>query len=177
MNPHKPSKDEQDFVRVVKFAAALGLGVMVAFLYSVKQVHPDFRLEFTFGTVVAFGVTAALAVAFCNVLFKGEFAAGHSIPGQEPGRRRARRWLVFFLVGSALATASAFIYSLKDVSSANRREVFLGTAIAIVVLSIGGFLIHRSVRFFEEQDRANLQHQREVEELEEQDSHEHPDEE
>src|SRR2546427_1033486 len=56
MTPHKPSKDEQDFVRVVKVAAALGLGLLAAFLYSIKQVHPSLRLEFTFGTVAAFGI-------------------------------------------------------------------------------------------------------------------------
>jgi hypothetical protein len=160
VNPHKPSKDELDFVRVVKFAAAVGLGIMVAFLYSIRQVHPDFQIEFTFGTVVAFVITAALTVVFCQVLFAGEFAAGRTGSGKG-GKQRVRRWLMVFLAGSALATVGAFLYSLKDVSSASRREVIVGTGVAVLVLSIGGFLIHRSVLFFEEQDRANLQHQEE----------------
>ena len=37
MDQRKPTKDEQDFVRVVKIATALGLGLMAAFLYSLKQ--------------------------------------------------------------------------------------------------------------------------------------------
>jgi len=168
LDPHKPSKDEQDFVRVVKFAAAVGLGVMVAFLYSVKQVHPDLQLEFTIGTVIAFAITAVLAVLFCNVLFTGEFNGTRAAQG----RNRTRRWLIFFLVGSALATAGAFLYSLKDVSSSSRHEVIVGTGVALVVLCAGGFLIHRSVRFFEEQDQANLQHQQEEDDQAGHDPHE-----
>jgi|SoiMethySBSTD1v2_1073268.scaffolds.fasta_scaffold392139_2 zinc transporter ZupT len=156
---HQPTKDERDFVRVVKFSAALGLGVLIAFLYSIKQVHPDLELEFTVGTVLAFSFTAALSWGFCSVLFKSEFGPA----GAGVSRRRARRWLLFFLIISAVVTAAAFLYSLKDVSGANRRDVLEGTGIAILVLAIGGFLIHKSVRFFEEQDRASLQNQKEEE--------------
>ena len=60
MDQHKPTKDERDFVRVVQAGTALGLGVMAAFLYSLKQVHPSIRLEFTIGTVVTFLAAAVL---------------------------------------------------------------------------------------------------------------------
>ena len=58
---------------------------------------------------------------------------------------------------SSVATAGAFLYSLKDVSSENRREVIEGAGFAVVVLTVGGFFIHKSVRFFEEQDKVNLE--------------------
>ena len=158
--PHKPSKNERDFVRVVKFAAALGLGLMAAFLYSIKQVHPTLRLEFGFGALAAFVLTATLTWIFCGVLFRSEFSGDSSGDAGGPAtarrQQRVRRWLIFFLSACALTTASAFLYSLKDVSSESRREVMEGTAIAVGVLTVGGFLIHKSVRFFEEQDRAQL---------------------
>ena len=157
-DPHPPSKDERDFVRVVQFGTALGLGLMVGFLYSIKRINPDLQLEFGFGVVAAFLITAVFAWIFCGVLFKGEFSKE-----TQPGRR-VRRWLILFLTISGLATAGAFLYSLKGISSDSRRDVIEGTAIALCVLVIGGVLIHKSVRFFEEQDRANLaQHEQDKE--------------
>jgi uncharacterized membrane protein len=161
MVPHKPTKDEQDFVRVVKFATALGLGVMAAFLYSLKGVHPTIQLEFTPGTVLAFLVTAVFSWVFCGVLFTAEFNEGDSADAAALKKRRVTRWVIFFIVVSGLATAGAFLYSLKDVSAESRRDVIQGAGIATVVLTIGGFLIHKTVRFFEEQDRINLEEQRE----------------
>jgi drug/metabolite transporter (DMT)-like permease len=153
MDPHKPTKDERDFVGVVKFATAFSLGIMAGFLYSLKQVHPTIELEFNFGTALAFLITAAFSWLFCGVLFKGEFNVGDSVGAAALKKRRIGRWILFFIVVSGLATAGAFLYSLKDVSAQSRREVIQGAGIATVVLAIGGFLIHKTVRFFEEQDK------------------------
>jgi drug/metabolite transporter (DMT)-like permease len=163
MDPHKPTKDEKDFVRVVKFATALSLGVMAAFLYSLKGVHPAIRLEFGLGTVLAFLITAAFSWLFCGVLFKGEFNEGDSAGTAALKKRRVTRWIIFFIVVSGLATAGAFLYSLKDVSAESRRDVIEGAGIATVVLTIGGFFIHKAVRFFEEQDKVSLEDRHEDE--------------
>src|SRR5258706_11945943 len=133
MDSHKPTKDEQDFVRVVKFATAFSLGVMAAFLFSLKQVHPAIRLDFTLGTVLAFLITAVFSWLFCGVLFKGEFNEGDSAGAAALKKRRVTRWIFFFVVVSGLATAGAFLYSLKDVSADSRREVIEGAGIATVV--------------------------------------------
>ena len=66
------------------------------------------------------------------------------------------RWVLFFIVVSSLATGAAFLYSLKNVSADTRREVLQGAGFAVFVLSIGGFFIHKSVRFFEEQVAVDL---------------------
>src|SRR5207244_2614448 len=110
------------FVRVVKVAAALGLGLLAAFLYSIKQVHPSLRLEFTFGTVAAFGITAVLSWIFCGVLFSGEFSGDSAGAAAAGRRRRVRRWIICFLGFCALITGAAFLYALKDVTSESRRE-------------------------------------------------------
>jgi len=163
MDPHKPTKDEQDFVRVVKFATAFSLGVMAAFLYSLKGVHPAIRLEFGVGTVLVFLITAAFSWLFCGVLFKGEFNEGESAGAAVLKKRRVTRWIFFFIVVSGLATAGAFLYSLKDVSAESRREVIEGAGFAAVVLTIGGFFIHKAVRLFEEQDKVSLEDRHEDE--------------
>jgi len=163
MDPHKPTKDEKDFVRVVKSATALSLGVMAAFLYSLKRVHPSIELEFDAGTVLAFLITATLSWLFCGVLFKGEFNEGDSAGAAALKQQRVTRWIIFFIVVSGLATAGAFLYSLKDVSSESRRDVIEGAGFAAVVLTIGGFFIHKAVRFFEEQDKISLEDRHEDE--------------
>lgn len=161
MAAHKPTKDERDFVQVVKCSTALGLGLMAAFLYSLKQVHPQVVLEFGFGTALAFLVAAVFSWLFCGVLFKGEFDEGDSAHGALLKKRRVTRWVVFFIVVSSLLTAGAFLYSLKDLATENRRDVIEGAGFAVFVLSIGGFFIHKSVRFFEEQDRISMELDRE----------------
>ena len=156
MDPRKPTRDEQDFVRVVKLATALGMGLMAAFLFSLKQVHPAIRLEFGVGTLLAFSITAVFSWMFCGVLFRGEFGEGDSAQAAAMRKRRVARWILFFVTACSLATVGAFIYSLKDVSSESRRDVVEGTLLAVGVLSVGGFLIHKAVRFFEEQDKISL---------------------
>jgi len=164
MAAHKPTKDERDFVRVVKIATALGMGVMAAFLYSLKQVHPSIRLEFTFGSAVALVVTAVFSWIFCAVLFRGEFDEGDSAHAATIRKRRVARWIIFFVTVSGLATAGAFLYSLKDVSAESRRDVIEGTGLAALVLTLGGYLIHKAVRFFEEQDKVSTEIQRQDDE-------------
>src|SRR6187399_747768 len=97
MSAHKPTKDEQDFVRVVKIATALGMDVMAAFLYSLKQVHPNIRLEFTFDNAVTLVVTAVFSWIFCAVLFKNEFDENDSAHAATIRKRRVARWIIFFV--------------------------------------------------------------------------------
>jgi hypothetical protein len=164
MAMHKPTKDEQDFVRVVKLGTALGLSVLTGFLYSLKQVHPSIEFEFGFGTVVSSLAAAVFSWLFCGVLFRTEFDEGDTAQSTAIKNRRMVRWVIFFLVISAVSGTGVFLYSLKDVAAESRREVIQGTGIAVVVLAIGGFLIHKTVVFFEEQDRINLALEREEKE-------------
>jgi len=141
-------------MRVVKIGTALSMGVMAAFLVSLKQVHPSIELRFGVGAIVAFLIAAVASWRFCAMLVRAESSG-------EPNRNRfIVRWMIAFLGISALGTLAAFVYSLKDVSSTSRREVVEGTAIAVVVLAMGGWLIYRVFRFFEEQSAAELEQQR-----------------
>lgn len=171
MAMHKPTKDEQDFVRIVKVGTALGLSVLTGFLYSLKQVHPVMVFEFGLGTVLSSLAAAVFSWLFCGVLFKTEFDEGDTAQSAAIKKRRMTRWVIFFLVVSAISGAGVFLYSLKDVSAESRREVIQGTGIAVFVLTIGGFLIHKTVVFFEEQDRINLALEREEKERVEREEH------
>ena len=152
MNEPLPPRDERDFFFVVKFSTALGFGCMAAFLYSLKQVHPELSFRFTVGTVLVFLVVAIFSWIFCGVLARSES------PGGGPARRNRFmiRWLVWFFGLASLGTAAAFAYALKDVNSESRRDVIEGTVIAVAVLSLGGVLIWKAFKFFEEQSDAEL---------------------
>ena len=162
MNEPPPPKDECDFFFVVKFSTALAFGCMAAFFYSLKQVHPDLRFRFTLGTVLVFLVVAVFSWIFCGVLAKSESTGG------QPHRRNRfmLRWLVWFFGLASLGTVAAFAYALKDVNSESRRDVIEGTVIAIAVLSLGGVLIWKAFRFFEEQSELEMENRREQEERE-----------
>jgi hypothetical protein len=163
MNELPPQKDERDFFRVVKVSTALGVGVLAAFLYSLKRVHPDIVFKFTLGTALIFLVVGGFSWFFCGVLAR----AGSADGDQSAGRRKfIVRWLLWFFGVTMLGTIAAFAYALKDVASESRRDVIEGTLIAIVVLGLGGLLIVKAFKFLEAQSEAELEQRREDEERE-----------
>ena len=141
-------------MRVVKIGTSLSMGVMAAFLVSLKQVHPTIEFRFGFAAIAVFLVAAVASWRFCGMLARSGSSA-------ESSRNRfIVRWMIAFLGISALGTLAAFVYSLKDVSSQSRREVVEGTVIAVLVLAIGAWLIYRAFQFFEEQSAAELEQQK-----------------
>jgi len=152
--PNQPPGNQREFMRVVKIGTALSMGLMAGFLYSLKKVHPTIELRFTIGTVIAFLIAAVASWKFCAMLAR-------SNESEQPGQRPfIVRWMIMFLGVASLATLGAFAYALKDVSSQSRLEVIEGTAIAAVVLAIGGWFIYKAFQFFEEQSAAELEQQR-----------------
>ncbi len=160
MNEPPPSRNERDLIRVVKLASALGMGGLAAFLYSLKEVHPHIRFEFTFGTVLIALGTAVASWIFCGVMARADIEDHPSVAR----RRFFIRWLIVFGGLSTAGTIIAFVVSLRNVSSRGQRDVLEGTLLAFLVIGAGGFLIHKAFRFFEEQDKASLDAQQRHEE-------------
>ncbi len=65
-----PSKNERDFFKIVSIATSVSFGALAAFLYSMKDIVHDSRLEFSAGTVVVFILAAAAGWAFWRVVLK-----------------------------------------------------------------------------------------------------------
>jgi hypothetical protein len=151
-----PSRNESDLLVVVKLSSALGMGALAAFLYSLKEVHPNIRFEFTAGTAIIASATAVTSWLFCGLMARADAEEHPSVTR----RRFFIRWLVFFGGFCGAGTALAFANSLRNVSSRGRRDVIEGTVLAFLALLAGGFLIRRAFRFFEEQDKATLEEQR-----------------
>jgi|GEM_PF-7027998 len=146
------SKNERDLLFVVKLASAMGMGSLAGFLYSLKEVHPNLRLEFGVGAALVALVVAIASWVFCGVMARADVESSPTIAR----RRFFVRWLIYFGSASTLGTLFAFGYSLRNVAASSRRDVIEGTALAVVVIAAGGFLIRKAFRFFEEQDKSAL---------------------
>ena len=147
-NPRAPSgpvedrqaRNERNLLRVVKAGIAGSLGLMAAFLQSIEEVHPRLRVAVSPGAAITFLIATAGAWWFWNRFFRAK--------DPQPRRIIVRALLLFCVVTSGL-TVLAFGRSLHGVSAALRSEVVQGTALAVAVLSLFGFLIWRVGRFFE----------------------------
>ncbi|HKS35566.1 MAG TPA: hypothetical protein VJW76_00150, partial [Verrucomicrobiae bacterium] len=66
----KHATSDDRLLRLIQFSSAFSLGLMAAFLYSVKQVTPELRCELSVGTGIAFVAGAAFSWAFFRIALK-----------------------------------------------------------------------------------------------------------
>lgn len=141
MNAMKPAetKDERDFEKLVVWVSTLSIAATAGFLASIKQVNPAVQFRFSIFSVVAFIAGGALTALFLRFILKG---------------KKSKRGLL--VVGVAIACVLGyFLIGIKDVSSENRRDVIIGTALAVAVLSFLGYVLWRISRFLESDQQRN----------------------
>jgi threonine/homoserine/homoserine lactone efflux protein len=143
MRNKRPANNERDLTRVIKYSSALGLGLMAAFLSSIKQVTPEFQYKITVGTGVSFAAAAALSWAFWRLVFGKPDSLEHDLT------KPRKRWLIILSAFLTMATLSPFIYALKGVANEKMVEVAEGTALAVLALGGVGFLLWKAARFLE----------------------------
>jgi glycerol uptake facilitator-like aquaporin len=61
-NPNPLS--DPTFYKITAFSTALGLGLLAAFLFSLKDIRRDTTLEFSWVTVVSFVIGAVIGWSF-----------------------------------------------------------------------------------------------------------------
>ncbi len=143
MRNKRQANNDLDLTRVIQWSSALGLGLMAAFLYSIKQVTPELRYKISVGTGVSFAVAAALSWAFWRLVFGKPDAS-------EKGLSQSRkRWLIILSVFLTLATLAPFVYTLKGIGNEKMVEIAEGTALAVLALGVVGFLLWKTARFLE----------------------------
>src|SRR5262245_61147448 len=147
MRQKRQANNDRDLTRVIKWCSALGLGAMAAFLYSIKQVTPDFQYRISFGTGASFLVAVALSWAYWRLVFGKPNSS-------EDGLSKARkRWLIILSACLTVATLAPFVYALRGVTNEKVAEIIEGTALAVLVLSGVGFLLWKTARFLEEDSK------------------------
>lgn len=139
MPPCPPDGDDRDFFRIASGASALAFGLLAAMVYSVTPVASGVSFHVDPGTGIAF-VVGALVAWFYWRLLRG--MGGRD--GTKPAKSRK-----FFLCSLALLAGAIllFCYPLKFVPASKRGEIAFGLALAVLVLSIVGFLFWMAVKF------------------------------
>src|SRR6185503_7126340 len=142
--PSNASKDERAFEKLVMWASSFSIGLLAAFLASLKQVNPTIVFKFTFETVAAFAVGAVLTAVFLRVVLHGS------------KKRRA----ALVIAAAAVSVVLYFAFGIENSARANRSDVLVGTIIAVAVLSFLGFVIWRLGKYFESDDQRNRDSER-----------------
>ena len=150
MNPDKASapvtvsKEERAFENLVMWTSSFSIGVLAAFLASLKQVNPTIVFKFTFETVAAFVGGTVLTALFLRVVLHGS------------KKRRA----ALVLVAAVVSVVLYFCFGIENTSRANRSDVTIGTVLAVAVLSFVAWLIWRLGKYFESDDQRNRDSER-----------------
>ena len=152
MRDKREANNGRDLTRVIKWCSALALGLMAAFLYSIKQVTPEFQYRISFGTGVSFVAAVALSWAFWRLVF-----GKPNSPGQGFSEPR-KRWFIILSVFLTMATLAPFVYTLKGVANEKMVEIAEGTALALLALGGVGFLLWKAARFLENDSQRTNDH-------------------
>src|SRR5881296_4748030 len=111
MRNKRQANNDRDLTRVIKWCSALALGLMAAFLYSIKQVTPEFQYRISFGTGVSFVAAVALSWAFWRLVF------GRPNSSENGLSKPRKRWLIILSAFLTAATLAPFAYALKGVAN------------------------------------------------------------
>lgn len=131
--PSTESKEGRAFEKLVIWASCFSIGVLAAFLASLKQVNPTIVFKFTFETVAAFVVGAVLTGMFIRLVLHAS------------KKRRA----ILVLAAAIISVLLYFLFGIENTSRANRSDVMVGTAFAVAVLSFLAYVIWRLGKYFE----------------------------
>jgi hypothetical protein len=111
---------------------------MSAFFFSVKEVNPVIRFEFSVATVLSFIAAAVLSWFVWQLIV----SAGRA-------DKSRFRWLAGFAAALVLGTAAAFAYGLRNVASERYKDFIEGAALAVGVLVALGLVLWKLMRSFE----------------------------
>ena len=143
MRNKRQVNNDRDLTRVIKCSSALGLGLMAAFLYSIKQVTPELQYRISVGTGVSFAAAAVLSWAFWRLVF------GKPNSSENGLSKPRKRWFIILSAFLTVATLAPFVYTLKGVANEKMVEIAEGTALALLALGVVGFLLWKAARFLE----------------------------
>lgn len=145
MNPKKAGDSNRLFIRVVKFSTAFSLGLMAAFLHSLRELNPSLRFEVSWVTALWFAVGAAFSRFFWKLLPLE--SGGQADAGGSPDGKAARAVVLTLVMAGGLV--AGFVYALKDVAREKVPEFVIGTTLALVFLGAAGGLIYSVGRYFD----------------------------
>jgi hypothetical protein len=133
--PESDTGNTRVLLRIASLSTAFGLGCAVASLQALRWNASGLSFHFSSGTLAAFALGAAVALIYWRAAANSPLAA-----------RRGS-------VGLAIIGVGLFLYPLRFVSAGKLPEIMAGLGVAIVALSIVGFMLWRVGRFLESDAR------------------------
>ncbi len=144
MSGPENSRTNHALFRLVGVASGLAFGGMVASLFAVKSTPGGLVFELNAGAVISFVVCAVIAWFYWRVVERMAMGAA-------PQQRRRRFKL--FSAGLLLVGVISFLYPLKFIPEEKRKDVFIGLALAIGVLSGVGYVMCHVKKFLEADEK------------------------
>lgn len=146
--------NDRNLLRVIQLTSAFSLGLMAAFLYSVKQVTPELRCELSAVSGIAFVIGAAFSWVFWHIVLKRDDSGeGNTKTGGAIRCRRRNRMILALSILLSLATIAEFAFALKGIGNDKLMEIVQGTVIAVFTLCGIGFLLWLTARFLEKDSK------------------------
>ena len=130
----------------------MAVAVMGGFLCSVKQVNPSVVMRVDLVSLIGFLVGGAVTGLFCRIMLP----AADEAKGLDPAKQQTRRrWLIGFTVFSVVGMLTSVAVSLRNIQSAEFRQIVVGAVSAVIVLTGVGVFSFVLFRFMEK-DSASL---------------------
>ena len=136
----KPSGGSSAFFRIAGAGSSLAFGAMVASLFALQHGPSGFSFRLNALTVIAFIVAAIFAWYYWKLVAR-------MATEQAPVQRRKR--FIVFSIGLVLVGVIGFLYPLKFIPPEKRKDVFIGLALAVGVLSGVGFVMRKVIKFLD----------------------------
>ena len=127
------------FFRIVQISCAISFGIFAAFVWSIQEITPSFRLSFSVGTVVAFFLGALAGAKFWKMAW--EARSGRADPNL---KWKFIAWGILF----ATFTFGSFAYGLRGHSHEKLVDYAIGTGTAAIFLTIVGSFLFFFARQF-----------------------------
>jgi hypothetical protein len=134
------SKKPDTLFRIVRVGTGLAFGAMVGSLFAVQPIPNGLTFRITTGAVVAFILSAAIAWSYWRMVERMAIGAA---PAQK------RRRFILFSVGLAIVGIVSFLYPLKFVPEAKRKDVAVGLSLAIGCITGVAFVMMKVKRFLD----------------------------
>ena len=135
----KPSSGSSSFFRLAGAGTALAFGVMVASLFSLQHGPSGFSFRLNAWVVIAFVLAASAGWYYWKLVAR---MAAEKSPN-------LRKKFIVFSIGLVLLGVIGFLYPLKFIPPEKRKDVFIGLALAVGVLSGVGFVMRKVIKFLD----------------------------
>ena len=152
--PAEPKTAMSGLLGLAVVGTALGFGVALSSLYSLKRTAAGLAFEFRGGTIPVFLVGAAAGWLFWKILIQ----LNSPVPGQ--GAPNGRKLVLFYVV-SLLTGLAMFLYPIRFLKEEQHlSDVSLGVLFGFLAASVGGFFLWRTIRLLESDSERQAEKER-----------------